>query len=143
MYLASLKTITEKLTIYYDGHCPLCLAEINFLEHHNHRGLLCFVDLHTLDSSGDVNCELAMKTIHGRIGHALINGPSVFQEAYQRTDLKFVNYLFSFAWFRFVYAKFYVVFAKYRHQISSAIGPCLLRLSKKRYPRRSQKDIQC
>lgn len=133
MYLASLKQITEKLTIYYDGNCPLCLAEIHFLAHHNHRGLLCFVNLHSLDSSSEVNCELAMKTIYGKIGDVLINGPSVFQEAYKRTDLKFVNYLFSFAGFRFAYAKFYVVFAKYRHQISRLIGPCLLRVAKKRY----------
>ncbi len=140
MNLASLKETTEVLTIYYDGDCPLCLAEIHFLEHHNQRGLLCFVDLHRPELSGDVNCELAMKTIHGRIGNRLISGPSVFQEAYKRTDLKFVNYLFSCVWFRFFYAKFYVVFAKYRHQISSLIGPCLLKLSEKRYPRHSKKD---
>lgn len=134
MYLDSLKTITEKLTIYFDGNCPLCLAEIHFLEHHNHRGLLCFVNLHTLDATNEINCELAMKTIHGRIGDTLISGPSVFQEAYKRTDLQLVNYFFSFAWFRFIYARFYVFFAKYRHSISKLIGPCLLRLAKKRYP---------
>lgn len=134
MYLDSLKTITEKLTIYYDGNCPLCLAEIHFLEHHNHRGLLCFVNLHKLDAANEINCELAMKTIHGRIGDTLISGPSVFQEAYKRTDLQLVNYFFSFAWFRFFYARFYVLFAQYRHQISKVIGPSLLRLAKKRYP---------
>lgn len=139
MYLESLKTITEKLTIYYDGNCPLCLAEIHFLEHHNHRDLLCFVNLHTLDVANQINCELAMKTIHGRIGDTLISGPGVFQEAYKRTDLELVNYLFSFAWFRFVYARFYVLFAKYRHQISRMIGPCLLRLAKKRYSGSNEK----
>lgn len=134
MYLDSLKTITEKLTIYFDGNCPLCLAEIHFLEHHNHRGLLCFVNLHTLDATNEINCELAMKTIHGRIGDTLMSGPSVFQEAYKRTDLQWVNYFFSFAWFRFIYARFYWLFAKYRHSISKLIGRCLLRLAKKRYP---------
>ena len=134
MYLDSLKTITEKLTIYYDGKCPLCLAEIHFLEHHNHKELLSFVNLHTLDAADPINCALAMKTIHGRIGNTLIIGPSVFQEAYKRTDLQLVNYFFSFTWFRFIYARFYVLFARYRHQISRLIGPSMLRLAKKRYP---------
>jgi predicted DCC family thiol-disulfide oxidoreductase YuxK len=133
MYLDSLKTITEKLTIYYDGDCPLCLAEIHFLSHHNHRDLLNFVNLHAMDSTDEVNCALAMKNIHGRIGEDLIVGPRVFDEAYKRTDLKLINFLFSLAAFRFLYAKFYVLFAKYRHQISSLIGPCLLRWAKRRY----------
>ena len=133
MYLDYLKTITEKLTIYYDGDCPLCLAEIHFLRHHNHRDLLSFVNLHAMDSTAEVNCELAMKNIHGRIGDDLIVGPRVFDEAYKRTDLKLINFLFSLASFRFIYAKFYVLFAKYRHQISSLIGPCLLRWAKSRY----------
>ena len=133
MYLDHLKTITEKLTIYYDGNCPLCLAEIHFLKHHNHRDLLSFVNLHAMDSADEVSCELAMKNIHGLIGDNLIVGPRVFDEAYKRTDLKLINYLFSLAWFRFFYAKFYVLFAKYRHQISRLIGPCLLRWAKSRY----------
>jgi predicted DCC family thiol-disulfide oxidoreductase YuxK len=102
MYLESLKTVSERLIIYYDGHCPLCLAEIHFLKYHNHRDLLCFVDLHTLSNSEEINCDLAMKMIHGRLGDRLIIGPSVFHEAYKRTDLKVINYLFSLAWFRFL-----------------------------------------
>jgi hypothetical protein len=96
---------------------------------------LSFINLHDLDSSHtELNCELAMKTIHARLGdNKIITGPSVFQEAYKRTDLKLINYLFSLAWFRFIYSKFYILFARYRHQISSVIGPCLLRWTKSRY----------
>lgn len=135
MYLKSLQAITSKLTIYYDGQCPLCLAEIHFLKHHNQKGLLDFVDLQQLDTStGDINCELAYKTIHARLGDKqLINGPEVFFEAYKRTDLRFINYLFSFAVIRFLYAKFYIFFARYRHQISRFIGPCLLNLVQRKY----------
>ena len=133
MHFEALKAISEKLTIYYDGDCPLCLAEIHFLAHHNHRSLLGFVNLHELDEGQGIDCHLSMKTIHARLGESLITGPRVFQEAYKRTDLKLINYLFSFTWFRFLYAKLYVVFAKYRHQISKVIGPFLLYLSKKIY----------
>lgn len=136
MYLNSLRTISTKLTIYYDGSCPLCLAEIIFLQQHNRRALLDFVNLQDLDSScTDINCELALKTIHARLGdNHIITGPEVFYEAYKRTDLRAINYLFSLRSFRYLYAKCYVLFAKYRHQISRVIGPCLLALMRRKYP---------
>lgn len=136
MYLASLKNITVKLTIYYDASCPLCLAEIHLLKNHNKRGLLDFVSLQDLRPTDcDINCDLAMQTIHARLGESqIITGPEVFFEAYKRTDLRFVNTIFSFSFFRYVYAKFYLNFAKYRHQISKVIGPTLLNLAKKKYP---------
>lgn len=136
MYLASLKNITVKLTIYYDASCPLCLAEIHLLKNHNKRGLLDFVSLQDLRPMDcDINCDLAMQTIHARLGeNTIIKGPEVFFEAYKRTDLRFINTIFSFALFRFIYAKFYLNFAKYRHQISKVIGPSLLALAKNKYP---------
>lgn len=136
MYLASLKNITVKLTIYYDASCPLCLAEIHLLKNHNKRGLLDFVSLQDLRPTDcDINCDLAMQTIHARLGESqIITGPEVFFESYKRTDLRFINYIFSFSFFRYVYAKFYLNFAKYRHQISKVIGPTLLNLAKKKYP---------
>ena len=134
--LKSLQIITTQLTIFYDGDCPLCLAEIHFLKQHNQRGLLEFVSLQQLDDAdSDIKCELALRTIHAKLGaHQIIIGPEVFYEAYKRTDLKFINYLFSFNLFRFFYAKFYVLFAKYRHQISKLIGSYILRMVKKKYP---------
>lgn len=135
MYLKSLKAITSKLTIYYDGECPLCMAEIHFLKHHNHKKLLDFVSLQQLDpANSNVNCELAMQTIHARLGDKqIIVGPEVFFEAYKRTNLSMINFLFSFSFIRFLYAKFYKIFAKYRHQISRVIGPLLLSLVQKKY----------
>ena len=135
MTLKSLKAITSKLTIYYDGECPLCLAEIHFLQHHNHKKLLDFVSLQQLDpAAGVINCELAMQTIHAQLGdNMIIVGPEVFFEAYKRTNLSMINFLFSFSFIRFLYAKFYTIFAKYRHQISRAIGPWLLNLVQKKY----------
>ena len=136
MYLASLKNITVKLTIYYDASCPLCLAEMHLLKNHNKRGLLEFVSLQDLRPSDcDIHCDLAMQTIHARLGESLIiKGPEVFFEAYKRTDLRCINYIFSFAIVRYVYAKFYVHFAQYRHKISKVIGPTLLRWAQKKYP---------
>lgn len=136
MYLKSLKNITTKLTIFYDGTCPLCLAEIHLLRHHNHQKLLELVDIHSLDPANTtIDCKLALQKIHAKLGEQrIIVGPEVFFEAYKRTDLRLVNYLFSFAIVRFIYARFYLIFAKYRHQISKFIGPLLLKMAQKKYP---------
>jgi len=136
MYLESLKNISTKLVIYYDGQCPLCLAEIHMLKHNNQKKLLEFVSLQEIDSSeNDINCALAFKTIHARLGdNKIIIGPEVFFEAYKRSDLILINYLFSFRLFRFFYAKFYTIFAKYRHKISAVLGPFLLSMVKRKYP---------
>ena len=135
-YLKSLESISTKLTLFYDGDCPLCLAEIHFLKQHNQRGLLLFKSLQQLDAANaDINCDLAFRTIHAKLGaNEIIIGPEVFYEAYKRTDLRLVNYLFSIKLIRFIYAKFYVLFAKYRHQISKLIGLYLLRLVQRKYP---------
>lgn len=136
MYLKHLKNITTKLTIYYDGSCPLCLAEIHLLKQHNDRELLAFVDVQSLDSSTSmIDCKFALETIHARLGdETIIIGPEVFFEAYKRTNLAFIKYLFSFSSFRYLYAKFYVFFAKHRHQISKVIGPTLLKIVQRKYP---------
>jgi len=81
---------TNILTIYYDGQCPLCLAEIHYLKHHNPHQLLAFASLQSLNQADcDINCELAMQTIHARLGNTIITGPQVFFEAYQRTKFNY------------------------------------------------------
>jgi predicted DCC family thiol-disulfide oxidoreductase YuxK len=112
------------------------LAEIHFLKHHNQNKLLNFISLHALGGNDhEINCELAFKTIHARLGEKeIITGPDVFFEAYKRTDLKVINFLFSFRLFRFFYAKFYTIFAKHRHKISKLIGPSLLNFVQRKYP---------
>jgi predicted DCC family thiol-disulfide oxidoreductase YuxK len=121
--------ITE-LTIYYDGACPLCLAEIHLLKQHNHKSLLAFVDVQSLDATtAMIDCTLALEVIHAQLADGtIIVGPDVFFEAYKRTNLTGIKYLFSFGVVRYCYAKAYVFFAKYRHQISKVIGPILLKI---------------
>lgn len=125
---------TDPLTIYYDGHCPLCLAEINFLMARNRQGLLSFVDINDedfADASHPVSCAEAMAQMRGRLGDGeLLTGIPVFAEAYRRADLPFLAWLFSRSWTRPVLDVGYAWFARYRHSISGIIGPPLLRLSR-------------
>ncbi len=53
----------------YDGECPLCMREVNFLKRRDAgRGLVAFVDIadesYILEAHGGVDFETAMGRIH-------------------------------------------------------------------------------
>lgn len=126
----------QKLTLFYDGECPLCQAEILFLSERNHAGLLDFIDINSdrYDAATiGISCERALATMSAQYADGtLIEGVSVFPEAYRRADLPFLAWIFSI---KLLYPLFFIgyrVFAKYRHSISKLLGPSALRLVKKR-----------
>jgi predicted DCC family thiol-disulfide oxidoreductase YuxK len=126
--------LIQTLTIYYDGHCPVCLAEILFLRSRNRANLLRFVDIqdpHFDESEQYVSCEQALATIHGRLGDGeLVSGVRVFAEAYRRVGFKAIASLLSVAWLQPVFNVAYRKFARHRHALSQRIGPLLLTLAK-------------
>jgi predicted DCC family thiol-disulfide oxidoreductase YuxK len=125
----------QSLTIYYDGACPLCMAEIHFLKSRNARGLLDFVDVSVPqfdEASHQMSCKLALATMQGRLADGTqLEGIPVFAEAYKRANLPTLAWLFSRPWLAPLLNASYYVFAKYRRGISKTIGPTMLRLSKR------------
>jgi predicted DCC family thiol-disulfide oxidoreductase YuxK len=131
-------THLRPLTLFYDGRCPLCLAEIHVLRARNHRGLLQFVDVSADgydEAAHAVSCEQALAQMHGRLATGeLLTGVAVFAESYRRVGLDPLARLLSIQWLAPVWALGYRLFARHRHAISAVLGPPLLRLSKRRYP---------
>lgn len=129
-------TQLEKLTLFYDGACPLCQAEILFLSGRNQANLLDFVDIHSerFDSEKlGVSCEAALAAMYGQFASGkLIQGVAVFPEAYRRADLPRLAWLFSRKSLQPFLKLGYLFFAKNRHAISSLFGPAALRLVKSR-----------
>ncbi len=128
-------TAAPELTMYYDGQCPLCVAEVEFLQTRNTQGQLAFVDItHTgFEAEGhNISCEAAMAQIHGRTadGQVLIGVP-VFATAYKLANLRVLAWVLSRRWLMPVLQPAYVLFAKHRQAISKRIGPSVLRLSKR------------
>lgn len=126
----------QKLTLYYDGLCPLCQAEILFLSGRNQDGLLDFIDINSdrydLLEVG-VSCEQALATMYGQYANGeLIYGVAVFPEAYRRANLPFLAWLFSRKILQPLLQFAYQLFAKNRHAISHLLGPGALRLVKSR-----------
>jgi predicted DCC family thiol-disulfide oxidoreductase YuxK len=128
----------ESLTIYFDGRCPLCLAEIHVLRARNRRGLLRFVDVTAQDyhePSHGVSCDAALANIHARLNdQTLLHGPAVFAEAYRRADLTLGAWLLSRPVLQPLLAFVYRRFARHRHAISRLAGPLLLRIVRRIYP---------
>ncbi|KXW56534.1 DUF393 domain-containing protein [Ferrovum sp. PN-J185] len=120
----------EKLTLFYDGACPLCRAEILFLSRRNHDGLLDFIDIQSeryLPEKVGVSCEQALSAMYAQYASGqLIHGISVFPEAYKRAQLPLLAWFFSRKTLQPLFTVGYRFFAKNRHQISKLIGPALL-----------------
>ena len=124
----------QKLTLFYDGACPLCQAEILFLSGRNQMGLLDFVDINSKAYDPlkvGVSCEEALAAMYGQYADGtLINGVTVFPEAYRRADLPSLAWIFSRKSMQPILKMGYRFFAKNRHAISRVFGPGALWLVK-------------
>ena len=78
-----------KLNLLYDGDCPLCLREVNFLQKKDAgRGIIKFTDIADIAydpaANGGVDFETAMGRIHAvRADGSLVKNVAVFQEVYE------------------------------------------------------------
>ena len=122
----------KKLTMFYDGLCPLCQAEIQFLSGRNQAGLLSFVDINSDQYSPErvgVSCSQALASMCAQYDDGqLIQGVEVFSAAYSRANLPKLAWLFSRPALKHFFFFFYRFFAKHRHAISALLGPFALRL---------------
>ena len=86
---------TVKLTILFDGGCPLCKREVDFLQSRNQKGYLKFIDINSSDFSYNLKYGISYKQAMERI-HALKSDGSVvkdikvFQEAYNLIGLGWI-----------------------------------------------------
>lgn len=126
----------QKLTMFYDGLCPLCQAEIQFLSGRNQAGLLSFVDIHSDQYSPEsvgISCKQALASMCAQYEDGeLLEGVEVFSEAYRRADLPKLAWLFSRSSLKPFWNVAYRFFAKHRHAISALLGPLALRLVNKK-----------
>jgi len=78
-----------QIKLLYDGECPLCLREVNFLQKRDRgRGLVAFVDIAAPDyepaANGDVDFATAMGRIHAVLPDGrVIQNVEVFRRVYE------------------------------------------------------------
>ena len=114
-------------TLFYDGACPLCEAEIIFLSRRNQQKLLVFVDIHSTQFNSSelgISCEQALASMYGQFADGrLVQGVSVFAEAYRRANLPALAWIFSRPRLQPGLRMAYRFFAKHRHRIAKLFGP--------------------
>lgn len=85
-----------KIKLLYDGECPLCVREVNFLTKKDAgRGIVKFVDISSLDYDPQDNAGIDFATAMGRI-HAIlpdgkvIKNVEVFRRVYEELGMGWI-----------------------------------------------------
>jgi predicted DCC family thiol-disulfide oxidoreductase YuxK len=77
----------QKSTIYFDGACPLCAAEIKLYQGQDRQGALRFVDVSEPGAAppAGLTREAALARFHVRTGEGrLVSGAAAFVEVWSR-----------------------------------------------------------
>ena len=110
------------LKLLFDGECPLCVKEVNFLKSRNEKGLIAFVDLadplYSAEENSGISYETGMATIHGVYKGNVLTGVEVFEKAYSAVGLGWVYSFTKIPAFLTAANKVYDVWAKYRLEIT-------------------------
>lgn len=111
-----------RLTIFYDGGCPLCMAEMRQLQASDRDGKLVFVNLHDVDFSErypHIDPVRADRLLHGQLESGeLLHGLDVTCLAWSLVGKH--KWLSVLRWpiLRPLSDLAYRLFARYRHGIS-------------------------
>ena len=85
-----------EIKLLYDGECPLCLREVNFLQKRDAgRGKVAFVDIAADDYNPEENAGIDFETAMGRIHGILPDGTviknvEVFRRVYEALGMGWV-----------------------------------------------------
>ncbi len=113
-----------KITLLYDGQCPLCMREVNFLRRKDSkRGLVRFVDIAAADydpqDNAGISYEAAMGRIHGILADGtVLQNVAVFRYVYEVLGMGWVYRLTKIPLFGKLADVLYGLWAKYRLQLT-------------------------
>lgn len=119
-------TVSSEITLLYDGECPLCMKEINFLRARQERlkcSKLCFVDISSGDyeasQHGGVDYETAMGSMHAVLRDGtVVTGVGVFRLAYEAVGLGWVYAVTKIPGVGWVADRVYDVWARWRLRLT-------------------------
>ena len=113
----------NKLIFLFDGGCPLCLRETNFLKSKDELNKIDFVDINNVDYNPilfkNISYAEAMSNLHGILENGnIIKGLDVLAYSYELIGLGWVYYPLKIEFFAPVLRLFYKFWAKYRLKIT-------------------------
>ena len=113
----------NKLIFLFDGGCPLCLRETNFLKKKDELNKINFVDINNISYDPtlfkNITYEEAMSNLHGILENGnIIKGLDVLAYSYELIGLGWVYYPLKIEFLAPVLRLFYKYWAKYRLKIT-------------------------
>ena len=113
----------NKLIFLFDGGCPLCLRETNFLKSKDELNKIKFVDINNVNYNPilfkDISYAEAMSNLHGILENGnIIKGLDVLAYSYEIIGLGWVYYPLKIEFLAPVLRLFYKYWAKYRLKIT-------------------------
>ncbi|WP_013321076.1 thiol-disulfide oxidoreductase DCC family protein [Gloeothece verrucosa] len=124
----SLEAFTEspkwKIKLLYDGECPLCLREVNFLQKQDRgRGLVAFVDIANINynpsENGGVSYQAAMGRIHALLpDNTVIKNVEVFRRIYSILGIGWIYWATKLPIIRPVVDRLYEIWASLRLKLT-------------------------
>ena len=113
----------NKLFFLFDGACPLCLRETNFLKKKDVLNKINFVDINSKDYNPilfkDISYSEAMSNLHGILENGdVIKGLDVLAYAYDLIGLGWVYYPLKIQFIAPFLKLIYRFWAKYRLQLT-------------------------
>ncbi len=120
LYLS--KNMNYKLTFLYDGECPLCLRETNFLKLKDKYNSIRFIDISNNYNPRDfknISFKDAMSNLHGILDNGeIILGIDVLSYSYELVGLGWIYYPTKLPIISPLIKFVYKYWAKYRLQIT-------------------------
>ena len=113
----------NRLVFLFDGGCPLCLRETNFLKKKDILNKINFVDINNDEYDPilfkDISYSEAMSNLHGILDNGdIIKGLDVLAYSYELIGLGWIYYPLKIQFFSQFLKLFYRYWAKYRLQIT-------------------------
>ncbi len=113
----------NKLIFLFDGGCPLCLRETNFLKSKDELNKIDFVDINNVNYNPilfkGISYAEAMSNLHGILENGnIIKGLDVLAYSYELIGLGWVYYPLKIEFLAPVLRLFYKYWAKYRLKIT-------------------------
>jgi len=114
--------MNSKLTFLYDGACPLCLRETNFLKVKDTNNFINFVDIsenYSPENFKNISYKQAMANLHGILaGGEIIFGVDVLVYSYELVGLGWIYLPTKLPIFSNVIKLLYKYWAKYRLKLT-------------------------
>jgi predicted DCC family thiol-disulfide oxidoreductase YuxK len=117
---------TPELSLYYDGNCPFCLAEMTRLRNWNHAGKLAFVDISEADFDPEF-LGVDMRALDSQL-HSLTNDGRVLVGidsmllAYTLVEKSWLVLPLRVKFLRPALSYLYRIFARHRYMFSRWLG---------------------